>query len=157
MITITDTQLNNLSDQAQASPRRRMNLNFHSSGNEPINRLMNAFEPGTYVRPHKHESPDKIEVFILLRGRALVVEFNNEGTITEYTVLDNTKGIHGVEIPPRVWHTLISLQTGTVLYEIKQGPYVKASDKDFASWSPREEHIDTSQKFISDIINNLSL
>ena len=40
--------------EAAASPRRRKNFNLHASPDDPIQRLCNAFEPGTYVRPHRH-------------------------------------------------------------------------------------------------------
>jgi len=99
--------------------------------------MLNAIEPGSYVQPHKHENPDKREVFLLLKGKLAVVFFNNDGAVTEHIILDNRENF-GVEIPPSVWHTIIALETGTVVYEIKDGPYSPADDKNFASWAPRE-------------------
>jgi len=58
--------LNEVIQKAKNSPRGRMNYNFHDDLVDPINRMLNAFEPGTYIQPHKHENPDKREVFILL-------------------------------------------------------------------------------------------
>ncbi len=139
MIQIIDDQLlSELSAEAQKRERKRVNYNFHSTYNDPINRMLNAFEPGTYVQPHKHENPDKREVFLLLKGKLAMVFFNDAGEITEHVILSHFEGNYAVEIPPKVWHTVVSLEKGTVVYEIKDGPYVQAIDKNFASWAPKE-------------------
>jgi hypothetical protein len=46
--------------------------------------------------------------------------------------------MHGVEIPAGSWHALSILEEETVLLEIKPGPYLPLSDKDFAPWAPEE-------------------
>lgn len=138
MITIDRNLVSSVTAEARSSPRLRKNHNFHIDFADPVNRMLNAFEPGTYVRPHKHESPDKCEVFIILTGKAVALRFNDHGSIVESAVLDNTNGVYGVEFEPRVWHTIISLAPGTVLYEVKPGPYAPLSDKNFAPWAPAE-------------------
>lgn len=138
MIKIGDELLAEISKKAKASPRRRMNYNFHKTYDAPLQRMLNAAEPGTYIRPHKHEDPDKIEIFIILRGSVVIVEFDDKGRIIDHLILDSGKGAKAVEIPPRVWHTFIALKTGSVLYEVKEGPYDKISDKNFAAWAPEE-------------------
>ncbi len=135
---ISQKSLSELSQKAIQSPRRRLNFNFHDDLADPINRMLNAFEPGTYIQPHKHENPDKREVFIVLRGRLIVAFFNDSGHPTEFILLDPLKGNHAVEIPAGAWHTLISLESGSVVYEVKDGPYIPLSDKNFAAWAPRE-------------------
>jgi len=135
---ISDRLLDDLSQKAALSPRQRLNLNFHEEFSDPINRMLNAFEPGTYVQPHKHENPDKREVFIVLRGSLVMVIFDDAGNPADFILLDPRKGTYAIEIPPRVWHTVISLESGTVVYEIKDGPYFPISDKNFASWAPRQ-------------------
>jgi cupin fold WbuC family metalloprotein len=95
-------------------------------------------EPGTYIQPHKHENPDKREIFFALRGRILVVEFHPDGGIREFIVLDPLKGTYGAEIAPRTFHSLIALEPGSVVYEFKDGPYDPIDDKNFAPWAPRE-------------------
>ncbi|HCY43318.1 MAG TPA: cupin fold metalloprotein, WbuC family [Prolixibacteraceae bacterium] len=130
--------LNELSQKAIQSPRKRLNHNFHDDLADPINRMLNAFEPGTYIQPHKHENPDKREVFIVLRGSLVVVIFDELGIATDFVLLEPANGNHAVEIPPGIWHNVISLETGTVVYEIKDGPYQQISDKNFASWAPKE-------------------
>lgn len=138
MKIISDQTLSELSQKAALLPRRRLNLNFHEELSDPINRMLNAFEPGTYVQPHKHENPDKREVFIVLRGSLIMVIFDDSGSPIDFILLDPAKGIHAVEIPAGVWHSVISLAEGTVVYEIKDGPYIQPLDKNFASWAPKE-------------------
>jgi len=138
MIPINKELTNSVILKAQSSPRRRMNHNFHTDLNDTFQRMLNCLEPETYCRPHKHENPSKREVFIILSGTALVVQFDNEGKITESIVLNNSNGQFGVEIPPATWHTIIALESGTVVFECKDGPYSPANDKDFASWAPAE-------------------
>lgn len=142
MHIISNSLLDELSQKAAASKRKRMNLNFHEEYSDPMNRMLNAFEPGTYVQPHKHENPDKREVFIVLRGRLLLVIFDNTGNPVDFVLLDPQQGNHAIEIPPGVWHSVISLASGTVVYEIKDGPYEQSVDKNFASWAPREGDVD---------------
>ena len=130
--------LNEVIQKAKNLPRGRMNYNFHEDLADPINRMLNAFEPGTYIQPHKHENPDKREVFILLRGSLVVVFFDNSGAPTDFILLDRDQGNYAVEIPEGAWHSLFALESGSVVYEVKDGPYFPISDKNFASWAPRE-------------------
>jgi cupin fold WbuC family metalloprotein len=114
--------------------------------------MLNALQKNTYVQPHKHENPDKHEVFLILRGKAAVIEFDDSGKIIDHIILDYSKGNFGVEIKPRVWHTIIALENGTVVYEIKEGPYSPINDKNFATWAPKE-----GDEHCKAFINNLLL
>lgn len=138
MIKIDDKNIQPTIDKAQASPRKRMNYNYHPELSDPLQRMLNAIEPGTYVQPHKHENPDKTEVFMVLKGSMAVLEFDDNGNVIDHIVLDFTKGNYATEIPAGTWHTIISLESGSVAYEIKNGPYVQIEDKNFASWAPKE-------------------
>ena len=74
---IIDTALlDKVSAQAKASPRLRMNYNFHHSLDDKCHRFLNAVEPETKVEIHRH--PTKDESFVLLRGRVRVNIYNNE-------------------------------------------------------------------------------
>lgn len=137
--TINRTLLNALSKKAKNSTRKRVNHNFHEDYTDPINRMLNALEPETYCQPHKHENPDKREVFIVLKGKMAVFFFDDSGNITNYNLLSPNSENYGVDIPAGVWHTLVSLESGSVAYEVKDGPYQKEIDKNFASWAPKEE------------------
>jgi cupin fold WbuC family metalloprotein len=151
MIVIDEKLITNVSLQAKKSLRKRQNYNFHETLDAKLQRMLNAIEPSTYVRPHKHENPDKVESFVILKGRVLIVEFDDSGSIESTAVLSFTDGVYGVEIPPRTWHTIISLESGTVVYEIKEGPYSPLNDKDFASWAPEENSSDCDL-YIKDLL-----
>ena len=138
MIIINDDFIRPVIDQAKVSPRRRMNYNFHPQLDDPLQRMLNCLEPDTYIRPHKHENPDKCEAFILLKGKVLVVEFDNEGRVTSFTLLKAGTGVYGAEIAPRVYHCIIAMEPDSVVYEVKNGPYSPLDDKNFASWAPKE-------------------
>ena len=134
--------LQQLSEQAANSPRLRKNYNLHPVLDDPVQRLCNAMEPDTYVRPHRHPEEDKWELFVILEGRALVLTFDDTGTTTGRVELCSAGPVYGVEIPTNTWHTVCALETGTVLFEVKKGPYHPLSDKDFASWAPEEGNMD---------------
>lgn len=138
-VRINAPLLDSISDSAKESHRQRMNFNFHDHPSARIQRMLNAMEPGTYIRPHKHENPDKLEVFVCLRGSFAVIIFDDEGNITDLEILNPLEGRFGVEIGPRIWHSLVAIETGSVAYEIKDGPYDAAVDKNFALWAPPEE------------------
>ena len=134
--------LDRLTAEAEASARKRKNLNYHDKLSDTLQRLLNAMEPGTYVQPHKHENPDKREFFVILRGKAAAIIFDNDGAIKEHMILDNENENYGIEIPERTWHTIVILEKGTVLFEIKDGPYEPIDDKNFANWAPKENDPD---------------
>jgi len=137
--------LDEVIQKAKNSLRSRINHNFHDDLADPINRMLNAFEPGTYIQPHKHENPDKREVFIVLRGSLVVVFFDNSGTPTDFVLLDQDKGNYAVEIPVGAWHSVFALVSGTVVYEVKDGPYLPMNDKNFASWAQKEGELGCDQ------------
>ena len=138
MIKVTSALLENISRQAADSVRKRKNYNFHKEDSDKLQRMLNAIEPETYIRPHKHANPDKREIFILLKGKMAIVEFDEEGKITDTLVTGHETGNYCAEVTPGCWHTVISLEHGTVYYEIKDGPYDASNDKIFAEWSPEE-------------------
>ena len=120
---IIDTELlDKVAEQAKASPRLRMNYNFHQSLDELCHRFINAVEPGTEVLIHKH--PTKDETFVILRGKVRVTTHRGDGSIIEDVVLSQESGNYGVDIPKNVWHKLESLESGSVIFECKEGPYV---------------------------------
>jgi len=138
MIPIDSKLINTLVPVARNNERGRKHHNFHKSYQEPVQRLLNAIEPGSYIRPHRHSDPDKTEIFMILEGRFLVILFNESGKVSDHIILDRNTGIHGVEISPGEYHTIAALETGSVAYEIKNGPFNAETDKKFAPWAPEE-------------------
>jgi len=135
---ITTAMLEDLGRQAQASPRRRANLNLHPQLDDPIQRLAIAMEPDTYVRPHRH--PHTWEMLHPLAGRFVVLEFDAAGTLAARSLLGAAdKASRLIELPAGVWHAVLSLDAGAVIFEVKHGPYQPIAAADFAPWSPAAE------------------
>ncbi|MBI9061534.1 MAG: WbuC family cupin fold metalloprotein [Marinilabiliaceae bacterium] len=148
MKLINSSLLDQLVIDAECSHRKRKNYNFHQHMEDTMHRMLNAIQPGSYVQPHKHQNPDKREVFLILKGRLLAILFSEDGTISQKIILDPREGNFGIEIPPGRYHTIISLEEGTVAYEIKDGPYTVADDKDFAPWAPDESNKEKSKHYM---------
>ena len=125
---IIDKQLlDQVSEQAKESPRLRMNHNFHQSLEDKCHRFLNAVEPGTVVPIHRH--PTKDESFVILRGKVRVTTHHDEGSIIEDVVLSQESGNYGVDIPKNVWHKLEALESGSVIFECKEGPFVEHEEE----------------------------
>ncbi len=122
MKIIDTTLLDKVSAEAKASPRLRMNYNFHQSLDEKCHRFLNAVEPGTKVEIHRH--PTKDESFVLLRGRVRVNTYNDDGTVKDSVELCPSEGRYGVNIPKGVWHNIEVKETDSVFFECKEGPFV---------------------------------
>lgn len=136
MRLITQQLLTDLLDQAARSPRLRVPYRFHEH-EEPVQRMLNAIIPGSYVTPHKHENPDKVELIAVLTGSAAMFQFDDAGAITEMHIMTTDGPVRGVDIAPRTVHNFVAL-TPCVVLEIIQGPYHPDTHKKFAAWAPTE-------------------
>ena len=154
MIKLDAQLLDELTAKAKQSLRLRMNYNFHPELSDPVQRLLNALEPWTYIRPHKHVT--KEESFVLLRGTVLAVVFNDDGSIRDHFVLNSAAGNLGVEFEENAFHMLTSLESGSVVYEIKEGPFVPHTEASSAPWAPREGTPE-SRDFLTEIFNALGI
>ena len=127
MKVIDNKLIDSVVAQAKESPRLRMNYNFHESLDDKCHRLLNALEPGTVVPVHRH--PTKDESFVILRGKVRVNTYDDSGHVTESVVLSPADGKYGVDIAKNVWHGVECLESGSVIFEVKEGPFVP-HDKD---------------------------
>jgi cupin fold WbuC family metalloprotein len=134
---ITQALLDQTLTRAKASARLRMNHNFHASDAANLHRFLNALVYGTYVTPHRHVTPPKPEAFLVLAGQVALFVFDDAGEILHCYRLGE-EGLLGVDLEPGRWHSIAALSPSAVLYEVKPGPYVPLSDKDFAPFAPRE-------------------
>jgi cupin fold WbuC family metalloprotein len=135
---IDNNLLEETSKAARTNPRRRKNHNFHVSEAESVNRLLNAVAPGSYIQPHRHLDPNKDETFIVVRGRFGPVLFDEAGNVLHTATLTVDGDAVGANIPHGTFHTLVSLQPGSVFFEAKAGPYAPISDAERAPWAPGE-------------------
>lgn len=154
MIRITTELLGKVSEQARQSHRLRMNYNFHTDLGDPVQRLLNALEPWTYIRPHKHSN--KEESFVVLKGTVLAVVFNDDGTIRDHEVMNSATGVLGIEFEENSYHMLTSLESGSVVYEIKEGPFVPHSEDSSAPWAPKEGTPE-SKMFLKEVFDKLGI
>jgi len=138
LLTITPSDLDTLSRRALGSRRRRQNLNLHAEYADPCQRLFNAVEPDSYIRPHRHADPPKPELFLAVRGRFHLLIFDDAGTLVERIELSPAGPALAVDVPAGAWHGIVALEPGSIFFETKPGPYVPLSDKDFAPWAPPE-------------------
>lgn len=129
MDTIINTQLlDEITNQAKQSPRLRMNYNLHRSLDAKAQRLLNVLEPGTVIPIHRHRETD--ETYILLRGKLLVEYYNDDKEISDTITLDIANGDFGMHVPAGQWHRVEALESGTTIFEVKDGPYQPLSDED---------------------------
>lgn len=140
MKQIDSPVLDSLTSRAKESPRQRAHHNLHPRLEDPLQRLCVAIEPGTYIRPHRHSDPETCEVFLMLRGSAALLFFHDSGAVAERVVLSAGGPVFAAEIPANTWHSMASLESGTVFFEVKQGPYAQPKDKNAAGWAPEEGH-----------------
>jgi cupin fold WbuC family metalloprotein len=126
---ITQAILDNLTEQAKASPRLRMNLDLRNSAEDQSQRMLNAIEPGSPLPIHRHQKSS--ETVVCLRGR-LVEEYYDEleRICTERIELSPNGPVVALNIPAGQWHTVQALESGTVILEMKNGKYEPISDVD---------------------------
>ena len=126
---ITQALLDSLTAKAKASPRLRMNLDLRDSAEDTSQRMLNAIEPGSQLPIHRHQKTS--ETVVCLRGR-LIEEFYDdlERTYTDRIELSPNGPVVALNIPAGQWHTVQALESGTVIMEVKDGPYEPIQDCD---------------------------
>lgn len=135
---IDQALLQQTTTEARTSPRLRKNANFHPRDDFPAHRLINAMQPGSYVRPHKHLDVSKDETILAVQGRFGYISFNEEGQIEEVIELAPGGPVFGIDIPHGTTHTILALEPNSVFFEAKAGPFVPLSEQEIAAWSPAE-------------------
>lgn len=134
--------LNKLTASARSNSRKRQHLNIHDSYQDPCQRLFNAIEPGSYIRPHRHYSDPREELLVAVRGLMALVTFDDQGKVVgvlHFAADRQAKNLAlGAEVSPDMWHTVIALQSDCVLLEVKAGPFDPQQPKNLAPWAPEE-------------------
>lgn len=128
MKIIDENLLNNLTEEAVANPRLRKNFNLHNSLDDKVQKLLNALEPGTILPIHRHINTD--EVYFMVRGSLIVKFYNEQKKLIKTQELNSKKGKFGISIPAGQWHTIEVLEKGTIIFEVKEGPYLPLKEDD---------------------------
>ena len=151
--------LNDLTGQAKSSSRLRQHRNIHQSYQEACQRLFNAIEPGSYIRPHRHATEPREELLIAIRGSMALITFDDQGSVTG--VLRFGSQNHGsnlaagAEVASSTWHTVVALEPGCVLLEVKAGPFDSNQPKDLAPWAP-EEGSDAAADYLNRVLGRIT-
>lgn len=129
---INQALLDQLTEQAKASPRLRMNMDLRNGPEDKSQRMLNAIEPGSPMPIHRHQKTS--ETVVCLRGR-LVWEFYDEleRICTDYIELSPNGDVVALNVPAGQWHTVRALESGSVILECKEGAYEPLQDCDVLS------------------------
>ena len=120
--------LDNLTAQAKASPRLRMNMDLRDSAEDQSQRMLKALEPGTVLPIHRHRKTS--ETVAILRGRAVQYLYDDEGNETDAVLLEAGGEIPAMQVEMGQWHRLEALEAGTVIVEFKNGAYEPIGPED---------------------------
>ena len=120
--------LDNLTAQAKASPRLRMNMDLRNSASDGSQRMLNALEPGTVMPIHRHRTSS--ETVVIIRGKIQWVFYDDDGNETERVTLDANGEPRCLNVEKGRWHSLECLESGSVLFECKDGAYEPQGPED---------------------------
>lgn len=127
-MVITQALLDDLSARAKASPRLRMNYDLRNSPEDGSQRMLNAIEPGSVVPVHRHRTSS--ETVVCLRGRMVEEYYSEAGELVDAVELIPGGPVVALNIPAGQWHTVRSLESGSVLLEMKDGKYEALGGED---------------------------
>ena len=128
---ITQALLDELTAQAKASPRLRMNMDLRNNPEDQSQRMLNAIEPGSPMPIHRHRKSS--ETVVCLRGRLVEEFYSSDGVCTEVVELRPEGPVVALNIPIGQWHTVRALESGTVILEMKDGAYEPLAENDILS------------------------
>jgi cupin fold WbuC family metalloprotein len=128
---IAAARLDELVEAARNSPRGRAHLLLHAGHQDPVQRLLISLEPRTYVRAHKHS--EQWEMLILLRGKVDILLLSDDAKLSQRFQLSAAAPV--IQIPMKRCHSAVSMEPGSVLMEVKPGPF-RANE--FMDWAPEE-------------------
>ena len=113
--------LDELTAQAKASPRLRMNLDLRNTPADQSQRMLNALEPGTVMPIHRHRHTS--ETVVVLRGKVKWLYYNDKGELTDTILVEAGGDICGLSVPMGQWHSIECLESGSVILETKDGAW----------------------------------
>lgn len=123
--------LDKLTEEAKNSPRLRMNFDLRTTTGDSSQRMLNALEPGTMIPIHRHMKTT--EAVVMLRGKAIQYIYNDAGEIIDKILLEAGGDCSMMSVELGQWHRLESLESGTVIFEAKDGPFEPLKEDDVMS------------------------
>ena len=125
---ISQKVLDNLTTQAKSSERLRVSLDLRTSSDDQSQRILNALEPGTKIPIHRHRT--SAETVIVVRGRLIERLYNDTGKLTDEILLEAGGECPVLQLPAGQWHGVEVLESGTVIFEAKDGVYQPIAEED---------------------------
>lgn len=126
---IFNTELfDSLTEQDKASPRLRYGMDMRTTPDDQSQRLLNALEPGTVMSIHRHQNTT--ETAVVLRGSLKWFFYDEEGKLTDIFLLEANGNVKGISVPKGQWHSIECLESGTILFECKDGQWKPLSQED---------------------------
>lgn len=125
---ISTVVLDELTAQAKASPRLRMNLDLRNTPADQSQRMLNALEPGTVMPIHRHRHTS--ETVVVLRGKVKWLYYNDKGELTDTILVEAGGDICGLSVPMGQWHSIECLESGSVILETKDGAWEALGEED---------------------------
>ena len=128
IMKIDHTLLDSLTAQAKVPPRLRMNYDLRNSTEDTSQRMLNAIEPDSVVPVHRHRKTS--ETVVVLRGCIVEEFYDDAGKLVDSIEVSPCGSVCALNIPAGCWHTLRSLESGTVILEMKDGAYEPMAKED---------------------------
>ncbi len=125
---IDNNLLDGLSAQARASERLRVNFDLRTSADDSSQRMLNALEPGTKVPVHRHCK--STETVAVIRGSVRQNFYDNDGKLIESAVISANSSCPFFVVPIAAWHNSEALESGTIIFEAKDGAYEPLAPED---------------------------
>ena len=120
--------LDSLTEQAKASPKLRVNFYLRNSSSDLSQRMLNAIEPGSEIAIHRHRHSS--ETVAVIRGKIREEFFSEDGVLIDSVEVSPGGDAVALSVPIGEWHRSISLESGTVILESKDGPYEPIGEED---------------------------
>lgn len=118
--------LDELTAKAKENPRLRMAMDLRNSPEDSSQRMLNALEPGTVMPIHRHHGSS--ETVVILKGKVRWIFYDERGVETDSVMLDADGDVRCINVERDRWHSLICLESGTVLFECKNGAYAPLAE-----------------------------
>ena len=120
--------LDNLTVQAKANPRLRQSFDLRTTAEDNSQRMINAMEPGTVMPIHRHRNTS--ETMVMVRGKLIERLYDDAGNLTDEFVMEPYGEYPMIQIEAGQWHSLEVLESGTVIFEAKDGRYMPLGEED---------------------------
>lgn len=125
---ICKSLLDNLSAQAKVNPRLRQCFDLRTTAEDNSQRMLNAMEPETVMPIHRHRNTS--ETMVVVRGKLIERFYDDAGNLTDEFVMEPYGEYPMIQIEAGQWHSLEVLESGTVIFEAKDGEYMPLGEED---------------------------